>query len=108
AFAQDALEKTKRAKKKCRVFEVACDRRPTARLAEYRGVLGGLLVQTTDLADLEPSSLKTVTKRAPTAAELDALRFAWRVGKHAKSNAIVLTTRDQVVGVRARPLNRVG
>ena len=107
AFAPDALEEIKRTKKKCRVFEVACDRRPPARLTEYRGVLGGLLVQTTDLADLEPASLKTVTRRAPTAAELDALRFAWRVGKHAKSNAIVLTTRDQVVGVGAGQMNRV-
>ena len=33
-----------------------------------------------------------MTKRAPTAAELTALRFAWRVAKHAKSNAIVLPT----------------
>jgi phosphoribosylaminoimidazolecarboxamide formyltransferase/IMP cyclohydrolase len=107
AFAADALEEIKRTKKKCRVFEIACDRAWPPRLAEYRGVLGGLLVQTTDLADLEPASLKTVSKRAPTAAELDALRFAWRVGKHAKSNAIVLTTRDQVIGVGAGQMNRV-
>jgi phosphoribosylaminoimidazolecarboxamide formyltransferase / IMP cyclohydrolase len=107
AFAPDALEEIKRTKKKCRVFEVACDRVLPARIAEYRGVLGGLLVQTIDLADLEPANLKTVSKRAPTAAELDALRFAWRVGKHAKSNAIVLTTRDQVIGVGAGQMNRV-
>jgi len=107
AFAPDALEEIKRTKKKCRVFEVACDRTLPARLPEYRGVLGGLLVQTTDLADLEPANLKTVSKRAPSTAELDALRFAWRVGKHAKSNAIVLTTRDQVVGVGAGQMNRV-
>jgi phosphoribosylaminoimidazolecarboxamide formyltransferase/IMP cyclohydrolase len=107
AFAPDALEEIQRTKKKCRVFEIACDRAVPARLAEYRSVLGGLLVQTTDRADLEPASLKTVSKRVPTAAELDALRFAWRVGKHAKSNAIVLTTRDQVVGVGAGQMNRV-
>jgi phosphoribosylaminoimidazolecarboxamide formyltransferase/IMP cyclohydrolase len=107
SFTPEALDELKRTKKKCRVFEVACDRPLPARLPEYRGVLGGLLVQTTDLADLEPGNLKTVTKRAPTAAELDALRFAWRVGKHAKSNAIVLTTRDQVIGVGAGQMNRV-
>ena len=55
AFAPDALEEIKRTKKKCRVFEVACDRTLPARLPEYRGVLGGLLAQTTDLADLEPA-----------------------------------------------------
>jgi len=107
SFAPEALEELKRTKKKCRVFEISCDRSLPARLPEYRGVLGGLLVQTTDLADLEPGTLKTVSKRAPTAAELDALRFAWRVGKHAKSNAIVLTNRDQVVGVGAGQMNRV-
>jgi phosphoribosylaminoimidazolecarboxamide formyltransferase / IMP cyclohydrolase len=107
SFTPEALEELKRTKKKCRVFEVACDRPLPARLPEHRGVLGGLLVQTTDLTDLEPANLKTVTKRAPSAAELDALRFAWRVGKHAKSNAIVLTTRDQVIGVGAGQMNRV-
>src|SRR5438128_2484150 len=107
SFAPGALEEIKRTKKKCRVFEISCDRPLPARLPEYRGVLGGLLVQTTDLADLEPANLKTVSKRAPTAAELDALRFAWRVGKHAKSNAIVLTTREQVIGVGAGQMNRV-
>jgi len=108
AYAPDALDELRKTKKKCRVFEVPCDRAslPT-RLPEYRSVLGGLLAQSTDLTDLDPATLKTVTKRAPTAAEMVALRFAWRVGKHAKSNAIVLTTADQVVGVGAGQMNRV-
>jgi phosphoribosylaminoimidazolecarboxamide formyltransferase/IMP cyclohydrolase len=108
AYAADALDELRRTKKKCRVFEVPCDRaaRP-ARLVEYRSVVGGLLAQATDLADLDPGALRTVTRRAPTAAELGALRFAWRVAKHAKSNAIVLTTADQVVGVGAGQMNRV-
>ena len=52
-------------------------------------------------------ALKTVTRRAPTAEELRALRFAWRVGKHVKSNAIVLATAEQIVGVGAGQMNRV-
>ena len=48
-----------------------------------------------------------VSRRAPTKAEQAALRFAWRVAKHAKSNAIVLATRDQVIGVGAGQMNRV-
>ena len=48
-----------------------------------------------------------MTKRAPTPAELEALRFAWRVAKHTKSNAIVLSTREQVIGVGAGQMNRV-
>jgi len=59
------------------------------------------------VADLDEAALKTVSKRAPTADELRALRFAWRVGKHVKSNAIVLTTADQVIGVGAGQMNRV-
>jgi len=108
AYAPDALEELRRTKKKCRVFEVPCDRGALpARLAEYRSVLGGLVAQTADLRDLDPAALKTVSARPPTGAELEALRFAWRVAKHAKSNAIVLATRDQVIGVGAGQMNRV-
>jgi len=108
SFAPDALEELRRTKKRCRVFEVPCDRTALpGRLTEYRSVLGGLLAQSTDLADLDEAALKTVSKRAPTADELRALRFAWRVGKHVKSNAIVLTTADQVIGVGAGQMNRV-
>jgi phosphoribosylaminoimidazolecarboxamide formyltransferase/IMP cyclohydrolase len=108
AYAPDALEELRKTKKKCRVFEVPCDPASLpARLPEYRSVLGGLLAQASDLTDLDPAALKVVTKRAPSAAELAGLRFAWRVGKHAKSNAIVLTTADQVVGVGAGQMNRV-
>ena len=105
AFASDALEELKRTKKKCRVLEV-----PTAvpsGALEYRTVLGGLLAQSTDSVDLDPSALTTVSKRAPTADELQALRFAWKVAKHTKSNAIVLAGRDQVVGVGAGQMNRL-
>jgi phosphoribosylaminoimidazolecarboxamide formyltransferase/IMP cyclohydrolase len=108
SYAPDALEELVRTKKKCRVFAVPCDRRALpARLPEYRSVLGGLLAQSTDAADLEPTQLKVVTRRAPSEAEMRALRFAWRVAKHAKSNAIVLTGADQVVGVGAGQMNRV-
>jgi len=106
SYVPDALEELKRTKKKCRVFEIPCDR-TAPRLAEFRSVLGGLLVQSADLADLDPRTLQTVSKRAPTAAEREALRFAWRVAKHAKSNAIVLATAGQVIGVGAGQMNRV-
>ena len=106
SYAPDALTELKRTKKKCRVFEIPCDR-TAPRLAEFRSVLGGLLVQSADLADLDPGTLQTVSKRAPTAAEREALRFAWRVAKHAKSNAIVLATAGQVIGVGAGQMNRV-
>ncbi len=108
SYAPDALEELQRTKKKCRVFEVPCDRQaPPGRLPEFRSVLGGLLAQHIDQSDLDPAALKVVTRRAPTEAEMRALRFAWRVGKHVKSNAIVLTTAEQVIGVGAGQMNRV-
>jgi phosphoribosylaminoimidazolecarboxamide formyltransferase/IMP cyclohydrolase len=108
AYEPDALEEIRRTKKKCRVFQLPCARRDyPARQQELRSVWGGVLLQDADLVDLDEASLKVVSRRAPSAAELSALRFAWRVGKHAKSNAIVLATAEQVVGVGAGQMNRV-
>jgi phosphoribosylaminoimidazolecarboxamide formyltransferase/IMP cyclohydrolase len=108
AYTADAVDELRRTKKKCRVFEVQCDRRVMpARLTDYRTVLGGLLAQSADLSDLSEQTLKTVSKREATGAEREALRFAWRVAKHVKSNAIVLATADQVIGVGAGQMNRV-
>jgi phosphoribosylaminoimidazolecarboxamide formyltransferase/IMP cyclohydrolase len=107
-FAEDALEELRRTKKKCRVLRLPCLAADyQGRTRDVRSVLGGLLVQEADLTDLDPAALKVVSRRAPTEAEMQALRFAWRVAKHAKSNAIVLTTADQVVGVGAGQMNRV-
>src|SRR6185295_12400017 len=80
---------------------------PSGLLSEHRSVLGGLLVQDPDQTDLDPNALTVVSRRPPTVAEMAALRFAWRVAKHAKSNAIVLSTAEQVVGVGAGQMNRV-
>jgi phosphoribosylaminoimidazolecarboxamide formyltransferase/IMP cyclohydrolase len=108
SYDPDALEELRRTKKKCRVLELACDRSALPRhLVEYRSVLGGLLAQSPDFADLNPSGLNVVSKRQPTEREWAALRFGWKVAKHVKSNAIVLATLDQVIGVGAGQMNRV-
>ena len=104
-YTPEALEEIKRTKKKLRVLEVALDHAAPERT--FRSVSGGLLVQEPDLTDLDPAALTVVTQRAPTAGELQALRLAWRVAKHVKSNAIVLTTADQVIGVGAGQMSRV-
>ena len=107
-FEPDALEELRMTKKKCRVFQLPCTRAAYGSgLSEHRSVLGGLLVQDADQTDLDPSALAVVSRRPPTDAEMAALRFAWRVAKHAKSNAIVLSTAEQVVGVGAGQMNRV-
>ena len=74
---------------------------------DYRRVDGGLLVQTRDVGADDFTKWQTKTKRPPTADELVALRFAWLVCKHVKSNAIVLARGTQVVGVGAGQMSRV-
>jgi phosphoribosylaminoimidazolecarboxamide formyltransferase/IMP cyclohydrolase len=72
-----------------------------------RRVGGGMLVQDRDAVDLDPASLKVVTDRAPSDGEMRALRFAWKVAKHVKSNAIVLATEHATVGIGAGQMSRV-
>ena len=76
---------------------------------DVRTIPGGILVQTPDNASFEDefAALKTVTKRAPTPAELAELKFAWVICKHVKSNAIVVSKNEAVVGVGAGQMSRV-
>jgi phosphoribosylaminoimidazolecarboxamide formyltransferase/IMP cyclohydrolase len=82
---------------------------PNERIRSLREVDGGLVVQSRDRNDAETDfrQLRVVTKRQPTAAELLDLRFGWVVCKHVKSNAIVLTKGETVVGVGAGQMSRV-
>ena len=74
---------------------------------ELRSVTGGLLAQSRDLADLEPQSLTIPTRRQPGASELADLRFAWRVAKFVKSNAIVFARDQATLGIGAGQMSRV-
>ena len=74
---------------------------------DYRRVSGGLLVQTRDdVADPE-TEWKVVTNRQPTDAELRDLRFAWRLCKHVKSNAIVFAKDGAITGTGAGQMSRL-
>lgn len=72
-----------------------------------KSVAGGLLVQSRDDAVVDDMELKTVTRRAPTEAELADLVFAYRVAKHVKSNTIVFAKNLATVGVGAGQMSRV-
>jgi phosphoribosylaminoimidazolecarboxamide formyltransferase / IMP cyclohydrolase len=80
---------------------------PSAGGPEYRSVTGGLLVQQRDTGTLAATDLTVVTRRAPTAAELADLLFAWRVCKYVKSNAIVYARDLSTVGIGAGQMSRV-
>lgn len=74
---------------------------------ELSSVTGGLLVQSRDRADLPEDALSVPTRRKPTPAELADLRFAWRVAKFVKSNAIVFARDGATIGVGAGQMSRV-
>jgi phosphoribosylaminoimidazolecarboxamide formyltransferase/IMP cyclohydrolase len=71
-------------------------------------VNGGLLVQETDTYLVDKKDLENVTKLEVSDSELEELMFAWKVVKHVKSNAIVITDGYKTVGIGAGQMNRVG
>ncbi len=72
-----------------------------------RSVVGGVLVQGRDTSPETDIEKKVVTKRQPTADELSAMLFAWKVVKHVKSNAIVYAGSDRTLGIGAGQMSRV-
>ncbi|HYA80103.1 MAG TPA: bifunctional phosphoribosylaminoimidazolecarboxamide formyltransferase/IMP cyclohydrolase, partial [Methylocystis sp.] len=80
---------------------------PKAPGLTLRTVAGGFLAQGRDNAVVDEMKLDVVTARAPTAQELADLKFAFRVAKHVKSNAIVYARNGATVGVGAGQMSRV-
>ncbi|MBF2079955.1 MAG: bifunctional phosphoribosylaminoimidazolecarboxamide formyltransferase/IMP cyclohydrolase [Synechococcales cyanobacterium T60_A2020_003] len=102
AEAQDILGK----KSKVRVLTLADFASGPAET--IKAIAGGLLVQSADDEPIDPSTWQVVTQKHPTEDELAELLFAWRVVKHVKSNAIVVTRDRTTLGVGAGQMNRVG
>lgn len=71
-------------------------------------IAGGFLVQIADDIVEEPSRWQVATEKQPTPEQLQELLFAWKVAKHVKSNAIVLTKNCTTIGIGAGQMNRVG
>ena len=80
---------------------------PAAAGRIIRQVSGGYLVQDKDAGQIGGDDLRVVTKRAPGAAEMADMLFAWKVAKHLKSNAIVYVKDAATVGVGAGQMSRV-
>jgi phosphoribosylaminoimidazolecarboxamide formyltransferase/IMP cyclohydrolase len=91
-------------KKNLRLVQVAPVARPEPVL---KSITGGILAQTPDSATLDAPRLEVRTDRGPTTEEMEALRFAWKVVKHAKSNAIVYALAGQIISVGAGQTSRV-
>jgi phosphoribosylaminoimidazolecarboxamide formyltransferase/IMP cyclohydrolase len=105
--ATDEAVKIVAAKKNLRLLVAGGLPDARAKGLTVKSVAGGLLVQSRDNAVVDETQLKTVTKRKPSAAELDDLRFAFRVAKHVKSNTIVYAKGRATVGIGAGQMSRV-
>ena len=104
---EPAARNTLASKQNVRVLEAGDLAQPVPAAPELKSVSGGLLVQTRDVDHFDPARLKVVTRRAPSAAELDDLLFAWRVCRFVKSNAIIYARDAMTVGVGAGQMSRV-
>jgi phosphoribosylaminoimidazolecarboxamide formyltransferase / IMP cyclohydrolase len=105
-FAEKAKE-IFRAKKNLRLLELPPGGLEPERELQLKRILGGMLVQQPDLGELSDNDLRTVTKRVPTPEEMHTMRFAWKVAKHVKSNAIVFAKDGATLGVGAGQMSRV-
>ena len=95
------------AKKNLRLLELPAGGLEPERELQLKRILGGMLVQQPDLGEIKDDDLRMVTKRAPTAEEIHTMRFAWKVAKHVKSNAIVFAKDGATLGVGAGQMSRV-
>lgn len=104
-FTPEALEVLRRKKNRrlMQSLQSVC----TTEACVVHSVPGGILMQEADRLSIDAESWRVVTQRAPTHVELQALRFAWRVVKHVKSNAIVFSSSDRTLGIGAGQMSRV-
>ncbi|WP_088103323.1 bifunctional phosphoribosylaminoimidazolecarboxamide formyltransferase/IMP cyclohydrolase [Halalkalibacter urbisdiaboli] len=106
SFTEEALE-ILTSKKNLRLLTVELDGEEKVE-KKLTSVHGGLLVQDEDRYGFADAEISIPTKREPTEEEWEALKLAWKVVKHVKSNAIVLANGQMTVGVGAGQMNRVG
>ncbi|MCX5687243.1 MAG: bifunctional phosphoribosylaminoimidazolecarboxamide formyltransferase/IMP cyclohydrolase, partial [Candidatus Omnitrophica bacterium] len=93
-------------KKNLRLIEVG-ELKDIEKDYDLKKVVGGLLIQARDVFHIEEKDLKVVTKKKPTKEEIASLLFGWKIVKHVRSNAIVLSQGTKTVGVGAGQMSRV-
>jgi phosphoribosylaminoimidazolecarboxamide formyltransferase/IMP cyclohydrolase len=105
-YSDEAIEILSR-KEKIRILEDNERRTMNLQERQLRQVVGGLLVQDRDLDLEDRSEMEVVTDRRPSDAEWSELLFAWKVCKHVRSNAIVLSRELATQGIGAGQMSRV-
>jgi len=106
-FDQEAFEILKQ-KKNLRLLKLGELKKQSQPEVKLSSVSGGVLIQEEDVKQMRSEDLQVVTERKPTKEEVEQLLFAWKIVKHVKSNAILLTKDFQTIGVGAGQMNRVG
>ncbi len=107
SFSQEALDILKN-KKNLRLLELDLKNINYKNQSSYKSILGGLLIQESDNIEDNSHEWKLVTNKKPTEEEFKDLDFAWKICKHVKSNAIVISKGLQTIGIGAGQMNRVG
>jgi phosphoribosylaminoimidazolecarboxamide formyltransferase / IMP cyclohydrolase len=96
-FSEEAQEILAKKRKNCRLLRLTVPHDGSE--LEVRSIHRGILIQRPDMGDPEGTTLRTVSERAPSPDELQALHFAWKAVQHVKSNAIVLAVPGATVGI---------
>lgn len=91
-----------------RLLELPSEAIARASRQQLRSLLGGVLVQEVDDQPVVEDGWRVVSARQPTPDERDDLRFAWRLVRHVRSNAISVARAGQSLGIGAGQMNRVG
>lgn len=94
---EEACKLLTEGRKNCRVIVGLVPRQQPG--LELRSILGGVLIQQRDTGDPASVEWEVVTRRHPTASEINALKFAWLAAQYVKSNAIVLAGQNATVGI---------
>ena len=105
AFTKKSLEIFSK-KKNLRVLEVG-NIQSREQLLEVRNVVGGIIVQETDISNLSKDNLQVVTENNPSNSDIKTMLFGWKVLKHVKSNGILIVKDNTTIGVGAGQVSRV-
>lgn len=95
-------------KKNLRIIKLSHSSIKSSERKYIRSILGGILVQEVDDKLIEPNEWKVPTKLQMSIEDKADLAFAWRVVRHVRSNAIVVASAGQTLGIGAGQMNRIG
>ena len=107
SFSKEALDILK-SKKNLRLLQLNQDNLNANNLLSVKSISGGILVQDNDNNIVNENDWKCVTEIKPNKEEMNDLRFSWKICKHVKSNAIIISKQEKTIGIGAGQMNRVG